>query len=542
MSDEGLEPEARPRPGPEAAAAGYGPPAAAAPEGAAEAAGANLDPAGYRQVGGGEIGQPGQSEQLGQSVQSEESRRLLQSDGYFSRDGGAGRPPAPGAAELPVPPAPPIHQPLQWGTAAEQPAAQPQFGQQRAPEQPYQQPQHAAGQQWGPDQLTAQSPFQQQASPGQRYQQQPAAQQQYPQQQYPQGAQFGQGAPAQPPPQYGYQAQHQFPPQHYPQAPQNQPQPPYQQPPQYPQRYQQYQNAQGQAAQLQSEQPQQSQQPPQYAQQPQYQQPGDYQYTAAPNWQWPPAEVVPPTPKVSGRVKAGAAAILVLALAAVGGGVAVAKAGGGGAAASRTTGTAAQDQKVESLWRTASAGDLLPLSLSREGTETYQRIGVDPDESCSVLPAALLAALHPGSCAKVIQATYVDRTQTVTATVGIVVISGSATVRQSVYKNWTPDANAANTAMMPDTYPIPGTAAANFQNPQRVAWESNILDDGSYLVYTVAGFTDGRPGPSAADRSSGTGSALGSDSPPVQVAGDLPTAISQILVAQETTILGTSGS
>jgi hypothetical protein len=96
--------------------------------------------------------------------------------------------------------------------------------------------------------------------------------------------------------------------------------------------------------------------------------------------------------------------------------------------------------------------------------------------------------------------------------------------------------------MMPNTYPVPGTLAANFQDAQRVAWQSQVSSDGTYLVYTVAGFTDGRTGPSAAARTAGSGSALESDSPPVQVASDLPTAIQQILAAKETAVLGTSGS
>lgn len=341
-------------------------------------------------------------------------------------------------------------------------------------------------------------------------------------------------------PQYPYQGQHQYPQQHYPQThPQHAQQPQQPQQPAYPPQYQQHQQYQGQHSQY-----PQAQQYQQQQQQPPAAYPYDFNapYNGAPNWQWPPAPALPPRPKVRARVKAGAAIILVLALAAGAGGVAIAKAGTGGAAASRTTGQAARQQQIASLWRSASADDLLPLSLSREGTETYQRIGVDPDEQCSTLPAPMLAALHPAGCVRVIQATYVDRTQTVTATVGIVVLSGSATVRQSLFQDWTPDANASNTLMMPHTYPVPGTDAANFQDAQRVAWESEVTNDGSYLLYAVAGFSDGRPGPSAADRSAGSGSALDSDSPPVEVAGDLPTAISQILVAQETTALGTSGS
>jgi hypothetical protein len=264
---------------------------------------------------------------------------------------------------------------------------------------------------------------------------------------------------------------------------------------------------------------------------------------AEPAWQWPAAEVAPlqARTRAPGRIKAAAVALVACALAAGAGGVALAGSGSGQAAAP-TTGAAAQDQQVRALWRTAPADDLLPLSLSREGTETYQRIGVDPDEQCSTLPAPLLAALHPGTCDRVIQATYVDRTQTVTATVGIVLISGSANARTALYQAWNSGAEATDTATMPHAYPVPGTAAANFQDPQRVAWQSQMSDDGTYLVFAVTGFADGRTGPTAAERTAGAGSALGADSPPVQVAADLPAAIQQILAARETAMLGTSAS
>ena len=268
---------------------------------------------------------------------------------------------------------------------------------------------------------------------------------------------------------------------------------------------------------------------------------GPNQYGPPPVWQWSVGQVAPIPPRLPSRVKVTAIALLACALAAGAGGMAMARSSSGSAAA-RTAGLAGQDQAVRALWRTSSANDLLPLSLSREGTETYQRIGVDPIEQCSVLPAPMIAALQPAGCDRVIEATYVDRTQTVTATVGIVLLSGSPADRAAVLKGWTADADATNTAMMPFTYPIPGTAAAGFQNAQRVTWQSQVSDDGTYLVYAVTGFTDGRTGPAATDRATGTGTALESDSPPVQVAADLPAAIQQILAARETAVLGTSGS
>jgi hypothetical protein len=86
--------------------------------------------------------------------------------------------------------------------------------------------------------------------------------------------------------------------------------------------------------------------------------------------------------------------------------------------------------------------------------------------------------------------------------------------------------------MMPHAYPVPRTVAAQFTDAQRVAWQSQISSDGTYVVYAVAGFADGRTGPGAAAIAAGSGSALSSSSPAVQVAGDLPEAIQDLIASQ----------
>jgi hypothetical protein len=236
---------------------------------------------------------------------------------------------------------------------------------------------------------------------------------------------------------------------------------------------------------------------------------------------------------VSGRAILASLATVAIAVGALIGGLTLA-APTSGSTAHATTGAAAQDESLRSLWRTASASDLLPATLNREGTETYIRLGVDPDENCAHLPAAFTGALTPAACARAIEATYADRTQTITATVGIVVLSGSTSDRLRLFQNWTPDAYSTKDAMMPHAYPVAGTLAAQFSDAQRVTWQSQVSTDGTYLVYAVTGFADGRTGPGAAARASKSGSALSTDSPAVQVAGDLPTAIQIILTAKET--------
>jgi hypothetical protein len=212
----------------------------------------------------------------------------------------------------------------------------------------------------------------------------------------------------------------------------------------------------------------------------------------------------------------------------------------GGSSAKPSTGSAAADNSVRALWRSVPANELLPATLTREGTESYIRLGIDPDEACGTLPSAFTAALAPAACSRVLAATYVDRTQTVTTTVGIVVIAGTTATRLRLFQAWTADANAAKDAMMPHAYAVPGTVAAAFSDKQRVAWQSQVSTDGTYLVYAVAGFTDGRTGPDAAARSAASGSALSADSPPVQVAGDLPAAIQNLLAAKLTAAQGGS--
>ena len=248
---------------------------------------------------------------------------------------------------------------------------------------------------------------------------------------------------------------------------------------------------------------------------------------------WGAQAPLPPTPKVSlpRRTLAIASMLVVVATVTLLAGLAIAQSPGG-SAAKRTTGAAAEDEAVRAVWRTATVDQLLPASIKREGTETYVRLGINTDESCAKLPAAFTQDLTPTKCAHVLSATYADRTQTVTATVGIVVVSGSAADRLRLYQSWTPDSDANNAAMMPHAYPVPRTVAAQFTDAQRVTWQSQVSADGTYLVYAVAGFTDGRTGPDAAAMAAGSGSALSSSSPAVQVAGDLPAAIQDLLAAR----------
>jgi hypothetical protein len=234
-----------------------------------------------------------------------------------------------------------------------------------------------------------------------------------------------------------------------------------------------------------------------------------------------PAAPPPATRRSPGRV---AAAVLVplVALAAVGIGFAISSTSPSYDAGARPgSGAAAADVTARAAWRSVSADRILPAQLNREGTETYYRLAIDPDESCAQLPSSFVKALGAGGCDSVVQATYLDSTESVVATVGLVAVGGTTAERAALFQDWTADSYARQFAMMPSTYPVRASLAVNFGNAQRVAWKSAITDDGSYIAFAVSGFADGRLGPAAAAFDLGSASELQSDSPPVQVADDL---------------------
>ena len=241
-----------------------------------------------------------------------------------------------------------------------------------------------------------------------------------------------------------------------------------------------------------------------------------------------PGEPAAPPPAIRrspGRV-AAAVLVPVVALAVIGIGFAISSDSPAyDAGAKPGSGAASAAVAARAVWRSVSAEQILPAQIHREGSEIYYRLAVDPDESCSVLPGPFVKALGAAGCEHVVQATYLDSTESVVATVGLVAVGGSSAERQALFQAWTADSYARQFAMMPSTYPVRGSLAASFGDPQRVAWKSAVTADGSYIAFTVSGFADGRLGPSAAAFALGNESELQSVSPPVQVADDLSATI-----------------
>jgi hypothetical protein len=90
-----------------------------------------------------------------------------------------------------------------------------------------------------------------------------------------------------------------------------------------------------------------------------------------------------------------------------------------------------------------------------------------------------------------------------------------------VWRQWTPDSDSRRPELMPGVFAVPNTTAAGLADSQRIVWNSQASNDGSYLVYVVSAFADGRAGSTDAQLIAASGKALVADSPPVQAASGL---------------------
>lgn len=252
---------------------------------------------------------------------------------------------------------------------------------------------------------------------------------------------------------------------------------------------------------------------------------------ASPPWAVPQPPGIPAKPRMPRRDKVAATAALGVGIALAAANIVAAS--GSPAKPKPPTAAQLQDETARAAWRTMPVDSLFPPTLDRPGGEQYIRLGVADPAGCDVLPAAFVAALAkdaPGTtCDRVLRATYADSTQTVVATVGVVVVGGTAAQRDQVWRGWTPDSDSRDADLMPSTFAVPDSVAAQFTDAQRISWNSQTSSDGSFLVYAVSGFLDGRAGSKPADLRSGVTKVLAGDSPPVQAAVDLPPQIVDLL-------------
>jgi hypothetical protein len=149
---------------------------------------------------------------------------------------------------------------------------------------------------------------------------------------------------------------------------------------------------------------------------------------------------------------------------------------------------AAEASRLTGLWHSTPVERLFPAELRVDDDTpptTFTRLGVAPEAGCpAVLAPALLRAVKV-PCKRVLRATYVDATQAVVATAGIVVLDRPPEGEPRV---------AGNVPLM-RAYRVKATDAARFGDEQRISSGSAVLvgePDAPYLLTVVVGAADGR--------------------------------------------------
>jgi hypothetical protein len=155
----------------------------------------------------------------------------------------------------------------------------------------------------------------------------------------------------------------------------------------------------------------------------------------------------------------------------------------------------AATQEVRDRWRAWPAERIFPQSVpytaEQGGVEHARRVGIAPEKGCTTgVEAGSAAVLAQRGCRALLRATYVDQLQGIVLTVGVAAFDddGAAGAARSAL------APADPTVLVPTLHalPFPRTVAARFGDAARQYVTAGQA--GPYVVLTVAGQTDGRPG------------------------------------------------
>lgn len=175
----------------------------------------------------------------------------------------------------------------------------------------------------------------------------------------------------------------------------------------------------------------------------------------------------------------------------------------GAAAGTWLTGTEGDSGKgfraAADLWREQPVDDLFPRNLPGDGAgpggadRRWIRLAAAPDGGCAAAFDELLTrALSPVGCQRLVRATYVDETSSSVTTVGMVFTRADTEGMKSLRKRFAGENLTQRTDLMPRTFPVRGTAAADFGQAQRASWTVRVLTDAPIVVFAVTGFADGR--------------------------------------------------
>lgn len=155
----------------------------------------------------------------------------------------------------------------------------------------------------------------------------------------------------------------------------------------------------------------------------------------------------------------------------------------------------AATDEVRDRWRTWPAERIFPDSVpytdEQGGVEQAQRVGIASGTGCADgIEPEPAAVLKRNGCRALLRATYVDQLQGVVVTVGVAAVTDERMAR-TVKDALTPP-NPTEPRATLRALPFPRTVAARFDDPARQFAAAGQA--GPYVVLTVAGQTDGRPG------------------------------------------------
>ncbi|CAM5571694.1 hypothetical protein SSPIM334S_00614 [Streptomyces spiroverticillatus] len=156
-------------------------------------------------------------------------------------------------------------------------------------------------------------------------------------------------------------------------------------------------------------------------------------------------------------------------------------------------------QDARNAWHSIPVDTFFPRTLKGQGAgpggadRAWTRVAVAPDGTCAdALDPLLAKALGPVGCARLLRATYTDATTSSVTTVGMVFTQGDRAATSALRTRFVREKLAERADLMPRTFPVPGTVAAGFGDPQRASWTVRVLKDVPVVVYAVSGFADGR--------------------------------------------------
>lgn len=160
---------------------------------------------------------------------------------------------------------------------------------------------------------------------------------------------------------------------------------------------------------------------------------------------------------------------------------------------------AAAKTALAQRWQWLPPGQIFPPAIGYSSdqltTETATRLGFGPALPCGqALDITLQAAARAAGCVGVLRADYADELGGTVYTVGVVAFPDGASAHQFAGAVPQGDYPAAGLRALA----LPGTAAALFTDPARQSAAVRVT--GPYVVLAVAGYADGRPASTAAER------------------------------------------